>query len=65
MSFAVTSSVKFKKTNLLFKEHCHCSLKQLLGDSLLLIKKFPGIPGFHFIGHGRMKDCVDLGTTWF
>ena len=41
-------------------------LQPLQGGSLLFTIQFPEIPATHFINHGRMKGCVDLGATqWF
>ena len=36
--------------------NCPKATEPLRGDSLLFTAKFPGIPGTHFIGLGRMKN---------
>ena len=40
--------------------------ESLRGGSLLFNRKFPEVPGTHFIDLGRIKSWVDLATTqWF
>ena len=42
------------------------SMLQPLRGGCLLITKFKGFPGAHFINNGNMKGWVDLGATlWF